>query len=84
MSAEKCGRDRNRSPLGQARAAAQLLALGVEVETVARLHFDRRRAFGDQGVQPRQRPTSTSASSLAARVALIVERIPPPARAISS
>ena len=45
---------RHRAPSRQGTRGAQLLALGVEVETVARLHFDRGHAFGDQGVQPPQ------------------------------
>ena len=36
--------------LCQRSRGTQLLALGVEVETVAGLDFDRGHAFGDQGV----------------------------------
>ena len=68
----------------EAARDAQRLALGRGFEAVAGLDLDRRHAFGDQRVEAPQSLSATSSSSLAARVARTVERMPPPARAISS
>ena len=51
----------------------ELPGLCVEVEPIAGLDLDGRDALGDQGVEPWQ-----------GGVALTVETMPPPARAISS
>ena len=70
--------------LAETAGGAQLARLRLGIEAVARLDLDRGDALGDQRVEPRQRwprparPRSPRASPCT------VERMPPPARAISS
>ena len=80
---EEAGDDIDVALLGQPAGGAQHPHLGGEVEAIARLDLDRGDALRQQPVEPRQ-ACATRSSSLAARVALTVERMPPPARAISS
>ena len=62
---------------------AQHLQLAFDIEPVTRLDLDRRHALPRHRLR-RGSDCSTSSSSVAARVARTVERMPPPARAISS
>ena len=83
VSAQESRRDFDFARFGKAARDAQRFAFGREIETIARLDLDRPDALGDQRIEPRQ-VWRKSSSSLAARVAFSVERIPPPARAMSA
>ena len=48
MSAQKRGGDGDRSTLGQCTRRPQLLAFGVELESVSRLHLDSGGAYSEQ------------------------------------
>ena len=75
--------DRHRTVFRQAARGAQLLEFRLQIEAVAGLDLDRGDAFGDSA-SSRGSAWPTRSSWLAARVALIVARMPPPARAMSS
>jgi hypothetical protein len=66
------------------RADSEHFHLAVDVEPVAGLDLDGGDAFGDQRGEALVGVCAKSSSSLAARVALTDETMPPPARAISS
>ena len=68
-----------RSPRGR----AQHLQFGLDIKAVARLDLDRRDALRRSAHRARGRAAAISSSSLAARVAVTDETMPPPARAIS-
>ena len=56
MGTEECGPHPYVAPHPQCPRRPQHPQLGIEVETIARLHLDHANAFGDQRVKPRQRP----------------------------
>ena len=55
MRAEKAGSNRYRARAAEPPRGLQLPAFGVELQTVAGFDLDRRDAFGEQRVEPRQR-----------------------------
>jgi hypothetical protein len=69
--------------VAQGAGGAQALQLVVQRQAVAGLDLDRGHALGDQGVQAGQ-GGGDQLGREAARVARMVETMPPPARAISS
>jgi hypothetical protein len=84
VGAEKAGDDIDRLGAPERPGGAQHPHLGFDIEAVARLDLDRRHPFGEQALEALAAPTRSSSSSDAARVALTVDTMPPPASAISA
>ena len=83
MGAEKGRGHLDRQAATEFARHFQHLELGFDIEPVARLDLDRGDALGEEVFQP-SRAEARSSASLAARVAFTVERMPPPALAISA
>ena len=84
VGAEEGGADAHRALAGERAGGAEHLQLGVAVEAVAGLDLDGGDALGEQRVEARQGGGERARPRSAARVARTVDRMPPPARAISS
>jgi hypothetical protein len=83
VGAQRGGAHRHRQPLAHGPRHAQAARLVGLAQAVAGLDLHRGHAFAQQH-PARASVASSRAASLASRVACTVERMPPPARAISS
>jgi hypothetical protein len=73
----------HRDAIAELACSSKHLCLACGIEAVPRLDLDGGSAFGEPLCKPAPGSDSSSASE-APRVARTVDRIPPPARAISS